>query len=206
MYVGGFPANLKNWSTIFAAAEPTLAYYTIQAYDASATQISALYTINILCPNLKGYEPIRLGWLNRWGAWDYYTFNMKSIKTINSKKIPYNQMAGTWNKSTFQPAGYKGGQKNFRVNSTEKIKINTDFVTEAEGVWFQQLINSNEVYIIKGYQVEKVPALTLAITNKYIEPVTLTTSSYTTKTIANDRLMQYTFEIEKSKMERTQAV
>ena len=44
------------------------------------------------------------------------------------------------------------------------------------------------------------------ITNKYVEPVTLTTSSYTRKTIANDKLMQYTFEVEKSKNRRTQSV
>ena len=47
---------------------------------------------------------------------------------------------------------------------------------------------------------------TATITNKYIDPVTLTTSSYVIKTIANDKLMQYTIEIEKSKMKRTQAV
>jgi len=207
LYVGGFPANLKQWSSNFATAVGLgLTHYTISARNYLAQQICRTYTIKILCPNLKGYEPIRLTWLNRWGGWDYYTFNMKSIRTIKTKRIPYNQMAGTWNKSTFQPAGYKGGQKSFRVNSTEKIKINTDFITEAEGVWFQQLINSTEVYIIKGYQEEKINVFYFAITNKYIEPVTLTTSSYTTKTIANDKLIQYTFEIEKSKMDRTQAV
>ena len=205
--MGGFPANIKQLSSNFATAVSLgLTYYKISARNVLNKRICAEYTIKILCPNLKGYEPIRLTWLNRWGGWDYYTFNMKSTRTINSKRIPYNQMAGTWNKKTFQPAGYKGGKKNFRVNSTEKIKINTDFVTEAEGVWFQQLINSPEVYILKGYEEENTVASTYAITNKYIEPVTLTTSSYITKTIANDKLMQYTFEIEKSKMKRTQAV
>jgi hypothetical protein len=38
--------------------------------------------------------------------------------------------------------GFKGGKKNFRVNSTERIQVNTDFVTEADAVWFEELINS----------------------------------------------------------------
>ena len=42
--------------------------------------------------------------------------------------------------------------------------------------------------------------------NQYVTPVRLTTSSYTKKTIANDKIMQYTFEVEKSKTLRTQAV
>ena len=159
-------------------------------------------TINIICPNERGYEGIRLTWLNQWGVWDYYTFNMKSTRSISTKRIPYTQLGGTWNDRTFKISGYKGGKKNFRVNSTEKIKLNTDFVSEAEGVWFEELINSPEVYIVNGFSADAVDT----ITNKYIEPVTLTTSSYVIKTIANDKLMQYTIEIEKSKMKRTQAV
>jgi hypothetical protein len=200
LYFGAFPGNLKNWSSTFATAVTNnLTYYTVQAKNPSQSQ---LYTINILCPNLKGYEAIRLTWLNQWGVWDYYTFNMKSIRTVTTKRTPYTQMEGTWNDSTFKIAGYKGGKKNFRVNATEKIKINTDFVSESEGVWFEELINSTEVYIVNGFSDD----VANAITNKYIEPVVLTTSSYIKKTIANDRLMQYTFEVEKSKMKRIQSV
>tara|TARA_R110001599_G_scaffold324046_3_gene535765 strand:- start:421 stop:813 length:393 start_codon:yes stop_codon:yes gene_type:complete len=130
---------------------------------------------------------------------------MKSTSSVSTKRIPYTQQGGTWNESTFKISGYKGGKKNFRVNSTEKITINTDFVSEADGVWFEELINSQDVYIVNDFDATEVPPYN-TITNKYIEPVVLTTSSYVKKTIANDKLMQYTFEIEKSKMKRTQAV
>ena len=73
-----------------------------------------------------------------------------------------------------------------------------------EGHWFEELINSPEVYILNGYETESAPYD--SITNKYVEPVTLTTSSFTRKTIANDKLMQYTIEVEKSKNRRTQSV
>ena len=200
-YFGAFPGNLQNWSSNFAAAIATgnLSYYTVQA---QVTNLSQIYRINILCDNTKGFESIRLTWLNQWGVWDYYTFNMKSTRTIATNRTSYTQMSGTWNDSTFKISDYKGGKKNFRVNSTEKIKLNTDFVTEAEGVWFEELINSTEVYIVNGYEDD----VANTITNKYIDPVVLTTSSYVKKTIANDKLMQYTIEIEKSKMQRTQSV
>ena len=197
-YFGGFPANLDGWSTIWDAHKANISYYTIQDTNGE----SVLYRINILCPNLKGFEAIRLAWLNQWGTWDYYTFNMKSTRSIQTNRTSYTQLGGTWNESTFKISDYKGGKKNFRVNSTEKIKLNTDFVTEAEGVWLEELINSNEVYIVNGFSSD----VSNTITNKYIDPVVLTTSSYVKKTIANDKLMQYTIEIEKSKMKRTQAV
>ena len=199
-YFGAFPANLQNWSANFAAAVANdLDYYTVQAQTASLSQV---YTINIICPNERGYEGIRLAWLNQWGTWDYYTFNMKSTRSVQTNRTSYTQLGGTWNESTFKISDYKGGKKNFRVNSTEKIRLNTDFVTEAEGVWFEELINSTEVYIVNGFSTD----VSNTITNKYIDPVVLTTSSYVKKTIANDKLMQYTIEIEKSKMKRTQSV
>mgnify|MGYP003649878388 FL=1 len=80
--------------------------------------------------------------------------------------------------------------------------MNTDFVNEADSEWFEELINSPEVYMLEGYQTD----LTQPVLNNYVTPVKLTTSSYIRKTIANDRLMQYTFEVEKSKTLRTQSV
>ena len=203
-YIGIFPANIRQhnalWETDLAAG--LIKYYTVEARNDSAAVVSDTYTINIICPNERGYEGIRLTWLNQWGTWDYYTFNMKSTRSISTNRTSYTQQGGTWNESTFKIKGYKGGKKNFRVNSTEKIKLNTDFVTEEEGVWFEELINSPEVYIVNGFSADA----SNTITNKYIEPVVLTTSSYIKKTIANDKVMQYTIEIEKSKMKRTQSV
>ena len=203
LYIGCFPANLKNWSTTFATAIGLgLSYYTVQAFDPSRDPISQLYTINVNCANLKNYVPIRLAWLNQWGAWDYYTFTKKSSRTISTQGSTYTQLKGTWNEAAFRLNGYRGGKKAFRVNATEKIKMNTDFVNESESEWFEELINSPEVYMLEGFQTDSASAML----NTYITPVRLTTSSYTRKTIANDRLMQYTFEVEKAKTFRTQAI
>ena len=204
LHLGCFPANLQNWSTVFAAAMSLdLSYYTVRLLDSSNADISETITININCPTLKGFEPIRLTWLNQWGVWDYYTFKMKSTKTISTKGSTYQQLEGTWNESIYSPSGYRGGKKAFRVNATEKIKMNTDFVNEAEAEWFEELINSPEVYILEGY--ESTVSTTLLL-NQYVIPARLTTSSFTKKTVANDKLIQYSFEVEKSKTLRTQSV
>ena len=205
VYAGVFPANLRGWSSKFNTNIDDISYYTfvVQSFTiGSALDISQTYTVNINCPTLKGYEPIRLTWLNQWGAWDYYTFTMKSIKNISTKGSTYQQLEGTWNESSYKLDGFRGGKKAFRVNATEKITMNTDFVSESESEWFEELINSPEVYILKGFD----ETVSVALLNEYVTPVRLTTSSYTKKTIANDKLIQYTFEVEKSKILRTQSV
>tara|TARA_R100000655_G_scaffold107229_1_gene157394 strand:+ start:1407 stop:2867 length:1461 start_codon:yes stop_codon:yes gene_type:complete len=203
LYVGIFPANLRNWSSTFQAlvTAGTIqgGYYTFRAYTTGV--ISRTYRINVNCPDGKGYEPIRLAWLNQWGTWDYYTFRKKSVKAVSTNRTTYTQMNGTWNDSTYKIDGYKGGRKNFRVNATERITVNSDFVTEAEAAWFEELVNSTEVYIINKFDSGE---LANTITNKYVEPVLITTSDYTRKTIANDKLMQYTFQLERNKPFRTQ--
>ena len=205
-FFGCFPANLQNWSSIFAglvsAGTIQGGSIVIQAFDDSGNKIAKQYTININCPNLKGYESIRLCWLNQWGAWDYYTFTQKSVRSISTKGSTYEQLAGTWNQAAYRVDSFKGGKKSFRVNATEKITMNSDFVSENENDMFEELINSPEVYILEGYQTD---AATSAL-NQYVKPVRLTTSSFTKKTVANDKLIQYTFEVEKSKTLRTQSV
>jgi hypothetical protein len=206
MYFGCFPANLRNWSSTFQAlvTAGTIdgGYYKVYAKNSANQNLLDIITINVNCPTLKGYDPIRLAWLNQWGAWDYYTFTMKSVKTTSTKGSTYEQLAGTWNESIYLPSGYKGGKKAFRVNATEKISMNTDFVSEAESEWFEELINSPEVYILDSYQSDQ----SFSSLNNYVTPVRLTTSNFTKKTVANDKLMQYTFEVEKSKTLRTQSV
>ncbi len=206
VYFGCFPANLQNWSSTFQAlvSAGTIqgGSIIVQAFNSGNSAISNKYTININCPNLKGYESIRLCWLNQWGAWDYYTFTQKSVRSISTSGSTYEQLAGTWNEKAYRVDSYKGGKKSFRVNATEKITMNSDFVSESENDMFEELINSPEVYILEGYQ-DDGPYSAL---NQYVKPVRLTTSSFTKKTVANDKLIQYTFEVEKSKTLRTQSV
>jgi hypothetical protein len=204
LYFGCFPGNLRNWSTTFQTqlATGNLDHYSVRGSNSVSGNVTQRYIINVNCPDGKGYESIRLCWLNQWGVWDYYTFTKRSNKTISTKGSTYTQLQGTWNDSVYTVDSFKGGKKSFRVNSTEKIQMNTDFVSEDDNVMFEELINSPEVYQLDGYQTD----ITNSGLNQYVTPVRLTTSSFTRKTKANDRLIQYTFEIEKTKTLRTQSV
>ena len=206
LYVGAFPGNLQNWSATFqgyvAAGTIQGGSYTVTALNSANVDMSIPYKINVNCPDTKNFDPIRLCWLNQWGAWDYYTFTKKSIQTISTQGSTYQQLQGTWNQSRYRVDSYKGGKKAFRVNATESITINTDFVTEDENVMFEEMINSPEIYELTGYKTD----VAQSALNNYVIPVRMKSTSFTKKTIANDRLIQYTFQIEKSKTLRTQSV
>ena len=211
LYIGAFPANLRVKDD-FNDQINDMSYYTIGLYDDSDTLISEVKRVDILCPNLKGYERVRLTWLNQFGTWDYFTFNQKSVKKISTKGTTYQQLGGTWNSTHYDPYGYKGGKKTFRVNASETIKMNTDYITEEHSEWFEELVNSPEIYILKQWESPRqqntfnLSGSIMNTFNQYLTPCTLTTKSLTKKTVANDRLIQYTFEVEKSRNLRTQAI
>tara|TARA_R110000744_G_scaffold108260_1_gene205089 strand:+ start:2426 stop:3907 length:1482 start_codon:yes stop_codon:yes gene_type:complete len=199
LFAGIYPANLRATEAAFEAALTTdMLYYTVQGFSNSVAAKTDLYTVNIIhdCQ----YEPIRLAWLNKHGAWDYYTFKKKSVRTLTSKRTNYQKLDGTWNAKTFNPNVNQGGMKSFKVKTKEAIKINTDFISEEESVWLEQLMTTSEVFLLKDYFVGGG----LEVIRKFNEPVLIKTSSYIKKTVANDKLIQYTFEIEKSFEIKTQ--
>ena len=193
IFLGCGMANIRNTlsSSIYVDAKS----YTVQARDSQGTNVSQLYLFNIIDDDCKGFEKIRLTWLNRLGAWDYYSFTKRNVRTVETQRTSYKQISGLYNESVFMTHGYKGGQKTFNTNAKERVTLNTDFVTESTATWLEELFTSPEVYILNEFSTDGSEGYI----NKYVQPVTITSSTYTKQTRANDDLLQYTLEIERSK-------
>ena len=208
LYCGIFPANLRSSQSGFAGyltQTNSLVSYTFQLNDATSgggTMLSVKHKIVMNCKSREGFEPIRITWLNSWGGWDYYTFNMKSTTSLKTKRNDWQQNVGTWNKEYYNLYGNRGGKKAFTVNATKNYKVNTDFVTEEDAEMFEFMMNSPEVYILHPYDENEVS--NRFIIEKYITAVRLTSSSFTRKTRANDKLIQYSFKFEDSRTQQTQ--
>ena len=191
IFIGCGTANIKNTTTLNANAKS----YTIRARDKNNDSVSQTYIFNIIDDDCKGFEKIRLTWLNRLGAWDYYSFTKRNVRTVETQRTSYKQISGTWNERKYKVHGFKGGQKTFRTRSKERLVLNSDFVTESECTWLEELFTSPEVYILNEFSTDGSEGYI----NKYVQPVTVTSSTYTKQTRANDNLLQYTIEIERSK-------
>lgn len=203
LYLACFPGNFQNWaSNIPAASVLNGGYILISAVDAAQDATMRPLKIKVRCPDQKSFQPIRLCWLNQWGGWDYWTFTKKSTVNFKGKMVKYNQLAGSWNQNRYHLDSHRGGQKTFRINQTEQIRINTDYVEEDYNSMFEALILSPEVYMLEGYQSDG----SFHSLNTYVTPVTLTSSNFTRMTKVNDNLIQYSFTIEKTKTLRTQSI
>jgi len=178
-------------------------YYTVVAYDDTTTVISDTYKFynQEVC---KGFEKFRLTWLNRLGVWDYFNFTKKNVRKVNSKRETYQQIKGSWNEKTYKKHGYKGGTKTFSTNSKEVVTLQTDFITEEAASWLEELFTSPDVFVLQERSTDSSLGTIKNLVNKYVQPCVVTTSSYTKKTTANDKLKQYTIDIEMSHNKRIQ--
>ena len=189
LYFGIGTQNLKN----SGIAIPTnAAYYTLVAQDSSNTDVSATYRFDITEEDCKGLETIRLAYLNRLGAWDYYNFDKKSTRTSEIGRANFKQNYGTYDADEYFQASYQGGNTSYRVNATEMIEANTDYITQDEATTLEELFTSPVVYMQE--------------TNGSFVRVAVEEKSYIKQTTANDMLIQYIIQVSKSNQTRIQNI
>lgn len=177
-----------------------VAYYTVTALNVNAS-VSKVYYFTIQDADCKGFETIRLAFLNSLGAWDYYNFTKKSIRKTQINKTAIKQNYGTipylattnfgdfFNYDYYNQGTYDGGTRAFNVNAIETIEANTDFITEDEAAILEELFLSPDVYMQTGTT---------------FEPVVINETEYIKQTTANDMLKQYIITVEKGHNTRVQ--
>ena len=91
---------------------------------------------------------------------------------------------GRFNGSKWSYNNTMRGSKTRQVTAVLKETLNTDWINEADANLLEKLIMSTDVYIVENADIT------------YTEPVMITDTSFVKKTVANDKLIQYTIQIE----------
>jgi len=144
------PKTLNNISGAFVSgAQPiitsSVASYTVQVIEGASTAISELLYFEIEEP--CRYVQRRLHFLNRFGSFDSFNFNLRSQgkREVSRKAYKYDKYpitsSGIDRKFTeFQQV------TNF-VKTQDTMSLRSEFITEAENEWLKQLIESPEIYL-----------------------------------------------------------
>ena len=163
------------------------AYYTIRGTGNDSGTIAyktATYYFIKEDGSCKGFKVRRLAWRNSVGGYDYFNFKKKSTQTTEIKRDNYSSMLGTFNKSRWRYNNTQRGKTTRQTTATLKETLNTDWITEAQGVLIEKLLMSTDAQIVQNVDTD------------FTEGVIITDSSFVKKTVANDNLIQYTINIE----------
>lgn len=141
-------------------------YYTIQLFNNNNVASSELFTF-YLDDTCTKYTTYRLHFLNKLGGFDAYNFRLKDTLNTDIVRTTYERMPGTFSAGDFNIKQTDRGVVTTDLKYTDRITVNSDWLTNAEFVWLKELFTSPEIY----WEDE--------IGN--FRPVTLTAKSYETK-------------------------
>ena len=124
------------------------------------------------------YEPIKLKFVNRYGAQeDLWFYKRSSLKTVvSNKEYQNNQVLSDGTYNTFEHQF-----RTFNSQAKESMKLNSGFVEEKQNESFLQLFMSGKVWMTYENQV-----LPINIKSKELEH----------KTRLNDKLIQYEIDVD----------
>ena len=189
IYFGCGPGNLEGQSVNSAlkpsdAAVDGWAYYTVKGESSAGVAKTATYYFIRQDASCKGFKVRRLAWRNSLGCYDYFNFKKKSTQRVEVTRNNYSSIMGRFNASKWYYNNTMRGKKTRQVTAVLKETLNTDWVTEEDGNLLEKLIMSTDVYMVENADTE------------FTQGVMITDSSFVKKTRANDKMMQYTIQIE----------
>jgi hypothetical protein len=108
--------------------------------------------------NCSVYPNVRVMFLNRLGGFDYYNFNYDSKYSVNVQRQEFNRTL-PWNYNVGDR-----GRSVLTIDADEQYIANTDWVTEYDYNFLQELVTSPNVYIIDESTMVKLPIIILDAT------------------------------------------
>ena len=146
--------------------------YTIRILDSTSAASSETLTIYLVDQCTKG-TPVRFKFMNNYGHYDYFTFLGATKKNTDIKRNLYKSDNNKWSTSGYLGNARNRGTTQFETVLNDTINVQSDWITEAQSVWLEQLVSSPDVYVYEG---SNLVAVNIVDTN------------YQTKYVSNDQL------------------
>ena len=93
------------------------------------------------------YTPVRIDFINRYGAWQTEYFFKASNDTFSVENTEYNLLQT----DSYNYSGYEGQRKVFNANGKKSIKVNTGWVDETWNEVLKQIMLSERILIGTSY-------------------------------------------------------
>jgi len=173
------PDNTASFAYDMNSGTATKKLISTSATTAAAASGNYTWTIERIC-NPK-YTPIQGRFINRNGVPQDHFFFLKSVENVTTKSDNFKRNIFNYSSSTYNNKEHQ--QQTFNKNGLKTYILNTNYMIEAYNDVMQDLLLSEYVWLYL---------------NSDWQPVTVTKSSLLKKTSVNDRLIQYTIEVQEA--------
>lgn len=114
------------------------------------TPVSEVFTFNVdtFC-NRAGVDQLQLMFKNRYGHYDYFTFQAGKDEGLDIERKSYKKWSVDWGSDNPLKQSYSRGTIDANVKMTETHIIYTGFLNQPDFMFLEELYTSNEVYEIQ---------------------------------------------------------
>ena len=181
------PRMLVSSTSLVASDFDNCYYYTIQIKQtATPSKDSELYRI-YYDQSCSPYARKTLHWLNKYGAWDSFTFSLLSEDSSDVTSNRYSKRIGQWIDNSYQYDLTDGQQMTVSKNVQDKLILNSDWIHEEVQQWLvRDLYESPRVYL-QGNLILDI-----------FEPVNVTNNNYVLKQRRKAGLIQEQVQIDRT--------
>lgn len=163
-------------------------YYSVYLdYGGATTSETFVIYYDQTC---ERYDSKRLVWLNKFGVWDSYSFDLVSQESSDVTATRYEGEPGAWNGNNYSYTLTKGMTRTYHKRAVDKLLLNSDWMKEGVQNWLvRELYESPVVYLNERDQFELV---------------NVTNSNYLLKQRRKDGLIKEEVLIEKTYLSNSQ--
>ena len=162
------------------------AWYEITTRGISSSSIPVVYTINTNCTK---YDSKRIYFFNKLGAYDAFTFDLVSRENNAIERKQYRRNLGAFSGSSYVYTDFQRSNIIYDTQVRETMVLNSNWITETESAWLEELLTSPITYME---------------TTEGIEVVNVTDSNYEVRKTVNDKLFNLQITIEKTYLKNRQ--
>jgi len=163
LYLASYPANLNKLPATFIRPSDVanLDYYTISITNSSAVALSKMYKFNIV-DECEKYARQRFAFLNKFGVWEYITFNEKRTDNISTNNTTIKKSVldytANYDVATVTTAGYTElgyipnvahqNEKIVATNQSETFTVNTGYLSNSDTEKIKDMFISSQINYI----------------------------------------------------------
>ena len=129
------------------------------------------------------YEPIKITFVNKFGALQDLYFSLKSTESTSVQSQQYKR--SIFSETDLSYKTYQHQKQLFQTNGSDSITLNTDYLDDEHNKVIEELMLSEQTWMTR-----------ITDTSEQVTPVVPKTKSVTYKTSLNDKLSQYTIEFD----------
>lgn len=188
-------ANLKNWLVGQGSSLDVVnsEWYKIQLLDTFDNVIDERKFV----PTCEvKYEPIQLAYISRYGTWNYATFFKRSEETINATSQQYRTITGKVTDGVYEYSLHNPMYKKYNTNAKRQLTINSGFVAEEFKEVMEQIMLSEYVLVVADSTVTKDGSTYTYTANNGTVAANVSTNSLVKKKSVNEKLIEYTLDLE----------